>query len=226
MKENGTLIIALSGPSGSGKTEVLKLLVNAIDGSDSIRFDDYDHLHEWPSDVKAWVENGVDLNQFKSPQFFTDLATLKNGGQVENPFTHNTVGPAETIVVETFFGRNQPTLAKIVDFVVCFNIPLEICMARRILRDIRGISDEDEKRAGTINHERIVKHVHGYCSRYLDYTRNYYAHCRDGAVAQCDLELNELRTPQEYVAAIKKELADRVKWKTQRHEDTGTCCTR
>ncbi len=221
MNQNSTFILALSGPSGSGKTELVKRLVDDIQHSDSIRFDDYDHLHEWPADVKTWVKNGVDLSQFRSPQFLADLGTLKRGGQIENPFTRRTVGPAETLIVETFFGRDQPDLAQLVDFVVCLNIPLEICIARRILRDIRGISDEDEKLTGTINHKRIVHHVSNYCSRYLDYTRDYYARCCGRAVARCDVELKEIRTPQEHVADIRNALGDRVRWRTTQQSGRG-----
>jgi dephospho-CoA kinase len=213
MKQNDTFIIALSGPSGSGKTEVLKLLVNAIADSDSIRFDDYDHLHQWPSDVKAWVKNGVDLSQFRSPQFFLDLAELKRGGQVQNPFSHRTVGPAKVLVVETFFGRNQPDLARLVDFVVCLSIPLEVCIARRILRDIKGIATQDQKESGKIDHKRIVEHVESYCSRYLEYTRDYYFRCCSTAAAQCDLELTEIEAPQEYLREVKAALGNRVRWK-------------
>ena len=213
MKTDKPYIIALAGPSGSGKTELLKILVSAIAGADSLRFDDYDHLHQWPSDNADWARKGADPSQFKSTELFRDPKELKRGGQIENPFTRRTVGPAKVFVVETFFGREHPELAPLVDFVVCMNVPLEICMARRISRDIKGISDATLQRKNVLDHKCIVDHVQEYCSRYLDYTRELYLHTATNAAANCDFELTGIMSPEECFSEVRKAIGERVEWR-------------
>lgn len=113
-------IIAIAAVSGGGKTTVTRSLALALPNAKALYFDDYDF--EGPNDIVEWVEKGADCNEWKLAPLLTDLNTFMS------------IKAVEYIVLDYPFSRLHHELQAI-DLTVFIDTPLDIAMARRIVRD-------------------------------------------------------------------------------------------
>src|SRR5262245_41192997 len=115
-------VIAINAVSGGGKTTLAKLLQEAL-GARLFCFDDFDDANVHPDDYYEWCKRGADLLEFDCPGMFDAVAeTLKD----------ETV---QYIVLDYPFGRDHPRFRDVIDLSVFIDTPLDVAMARRILRD-------------------------------------------------------------------------------------------
>jgi hypothetical protein len=186
-------IIAVSAVSGGGKTTLVKSTADLLRGT-ALFFDDYASVSEYPTDIKKWVEDGADVNEWKTPQFAQDLAALRRGDSIVSPIDGASILPSEFIVIEEPMGRNRAEMASLIDFVAVIDTPLEIALARRLLRDLGPISVEDIEKAtkeqlaeGVV---KIITYLNDYLSGYLDAGRDLYIAVQERAKENCDLVLD------------------------------------
>ena len=66
MSHSPSYIIAVSSVSGGGKTTLVKKIAEFLRGT-TLFFDDYASVSEYPPDIKKWVEDGADVNEWKTP---------------------------------------------------------------------------------------------------------------------------------------------------------------
>lgn len=209
MSHSSNYVIAVSSVSGGGKTTLVKRTADLLRGT-ALFFDDYASVSEYPPDIKKWVEDGADVNAWRTPQFARDLAALRRGDRVVSPVDGADILPSEFIVIEEPMGRARAEMAPLVDFVVVIDIPLEIALTRRLLRDLGPISLEDiEKATKEQLAEDVVKmvtYLRNYLSGYLDAGRDLYIAVQEQAKESCDLVLNGLlpvdELAQQLVAAV------------------------
>ena len=141
-----SFVIAIAGTSGAGKTTLVKRVAALLGEAVTFYFDDYS---EYPPDVDQWLQEGGDLKLWETPRLTTDLKTLKFGTSlvlseparfhreaVGETFPKGILEPARFIVMEEPFGRERPGMETLVDFVVGLDTPLDLALARRLLRDI------------------------------------------------------------------------------------------
>jgi uridine kinase len=107
--------IAVSGSSGSGKSSLVKELSNILPDSVTLFFDEYRPDYD---------------------KLTADLATLKKGHSITHPLTATVVEPARFIILEEPYGRTRSGMSSLVDFLIFIETPLEICLARVLLRAI------------------------------------------------------------------------------------------
>ena len=193
MSHSANYIIAVSSVSGGGKTTLVKRTVDLLRGT-ALFFDDYASVSEYPPDIKKWVEDGADVNEWKTPQFAQDLAALRRGDSIVSPIDGASILPSEFIVIEEPMGRKRAEMATLIDFVAVIDTPLEIALTRRLLRDLGPISLEDiekatkEQLAGGV--VQIVTYLKDYLSGYLDAGRDLYIAVQEQAKESCDLVLD------------------------------------
>ncbi|WP_454190926.1 hypothetical protein [Paenibacillus sp. Marseille-Q7038] len=144
-------IIAIEAVSGGGKTSVTSRLKQELNHSRAIYFDDYDL--EGPEDVIAWVERGADCNEWNLEPIINDVNNLLNSNPVDVKY----------ILLDYPFSRLHHDL-KNIDLTVFIDTPLDIAMARRLLRDFRNTNTEviiDELNiylsGGRIGYESMLK---------------------------------------------------------------------
>ena len=99
----------------------------------ALYFDDYEASSTYP-DITQWLAQGADPNQFQTPQLSADLRTLCAGQAITLPHNGEIAQPAHVIVLEEPFGRERAEVADLIDFVICIDLPLEIALARKLLR--------------------------------------------------------------------------------------------
>lgn len=121
------MIISIAAVSGGGKTTITSRLSQVLNNSNTIYFDDYDL--EGPDDIIEWIERGADCNEWNLEPLITDVSKLVSSENVEY------------ILLDYPFSRLHDKF-KTIDLAIFVDTPLDIAMARRILRDFRNMSRE------------------------------------------------------------------------------------
>lgn len=131
MKE--TKVIAISAVSGGGKTTVVDELSRRLRSSAKIYFDDYD-FEECPQNFFQWVKDGADYNEWNLESLARDIEKI-----IEK-------GDKEYLLLDYPFAYKNDRIAPMIHHTIFIDTPLDIAMARRILRDsIGGSMDELER---------------------------------------------------------------------------------
>jgi uridine kinase len=176
-------IIAVAGMPGAGKSTLIRNSIQALGDADSLQFDDYTRGSDYPN-IPEWVAGGCDPNQWVSPGLGEHLALLKRGLKVHTPNTDRVVGPRRFIFLEEPFGRGRITVAAHVDMVVAIDLPIEVALARRLLRDINTPQRVADPQAAR-------DHVDSYCRRFLfESRRELILAGQRWALEKCDLVLD------------------------------------
>ena len=101
------VVIAIAGPSGGGKTTLVQSVAALLDQATQVYFDDYDAISIYPADMAAWLANGADPNDWKTPQLSSDVLSLRMGSEVLHPNGTTMLLPTRYVVVEEPFGRER-----------------------------------------------------------------------------------------------------------------------
>jgi uridine kinase len=181
------LIVSVCGAPGSGKSALIGSAVAALGDADSLHaFEEYSHISDFPSDIPRWLAAGANPNEWRSDKLVKDLAQLHSGRDVTLPAGNRVVKAARTVLIEDFFGRKRTALAPFLTSVVYVNVPLEIALARRLLRDInRGPFKDDSQKARD--------YVASFCGRYLGELRELYVIANRYAAEDADLILDGMK---------------------------------
>jgi hypothetical protein len=103
-------VIAFSSVSGGGKTTLVKKVAERLDAP-WLLFDEYKIVSHYPKDVRKWVDDGADVNEWQTPQFAADVAALRRGESVTLPRDGRIVLPAEHVLIEEPMGRARVEMA-------------------------------------------------------------------------------------------------------------------
>ena len=128
--------IGISAVSGGGKTAVTKRLVEVLGEAVSLHFDDYDDTNIHPGDIQSWFAAGADYDAYRTPVFTGHLEALKAGKSITYPVGGAQLGPARYVVVDAPLGRAHSDSGRFIDLMVFIDTPLDVALARRLLRDI------------------------------------------------------------------------------------------
>lgn len=121
-------VISISGVSGSGKTSVVEELYKRLPQSAAFYFDDYVFEKE-PGDMKKWIENGRMPDAWDLSTMEQDIRTMK--------------GP-DILLLDYPFGKEAGYgIGELIDTAVFLDVPLDIALVRRTLRDC-GDKSADE----------------------------------------------------------------------------------
>lgn len=121
-------VIAISAVSGGGKTTVAKGLAEQLRNSRAIYFDDFDL--RGPEDIPKWIEEGGDPHAWD----LTPLVDAFSASCAESP---------DFVVLDYPFLYGHRQMSEYINLAVFIDTPLDIAMARRIIRDFEGCPIED-----------------------------------------------------------------------------------
>jgi uridine kinase len=136
MHTRDMFVIVISGPSGAGKTTLIEKVVALLGEANALFYDSYESVAKWHPDSRQWVEQGCDPNQWVSiPQLAEDIRALREGRAIALQESGQIVEPAPYIVLEEPWGRERDELRPLIDFVAHVDIPLDIALCRKLLRE-------------------------------------------------------------------------------------------
>ena len=153
---NRPFIISINSVSGGGKTALATALHRSLPQSALFCFDDYNDSNVYPEDFYEWSRREADITEFDCPG-------MRNA--VDKAIQR---GKANQIILDYPFGRRHPRFADIIDLAVFINTPLDIALARRILRDYSVENQEVlENLLSELNHY-LAKARYPYLDTYKD----------------------------------------------------------
>ncbi|KRE67815.1 hypothetical protein [Paenibacillus sp. Soil750] len=114
-------VLSVSGVSGGGKTTTIKHLIHRLDHAQALYFDDYEF--ENCPDICDWVEEGADYNAWVLSPLITDIQLLLKDQSLDY------------IVLDYPFAYLNDAVRNFIDLAFYIDTPLDIAMARRILRN-------------------------------------------------------------------------------------------
>ena len=117
------MVVTLNAISGGGKTTVTKEIVDRLENSRAIYFDAYDGVDKNVPDIRQWVEDGADYNLWNLQDMADDISGLLAESK------------CEYIILDYPFAYKHEQIAQFIDLSVYIDTPLDIALARRILRD-------------------------------------------------------------------------------------------
>ena len=121
-------VITIAAVSGGGKTTISHLLNRELKNSKVLYYDDYDF--NGPDDIVNWINSGGDPNEWDLTPFIRDLEKLLNER-------------LDYIILDFPFSYRHDQVRKFIDFSIFIDTPLDIALARRMIRDYSGSSTEN-----------------------------------------------------------------------------------
>ena len=141
------LVIGIAGWSGSGKTTLARELANQLDATLFPLDLYYRDLSQFPLDSRH-KRNFDHPGSLESELIIEHVRALANGKTIRRPVydftTHSrvagafdTITPAGVVIVEGILALHFAELRPLYTFSIYVNAPHDVCLARRIHRDMR-----------------------------------------------------------------------------------------
>ena len=123
-------IIAIAAVTAGGKTSAVKSLVEKIPNATSLHFDDYSFEGE-VEDFYQWVKAGADDNVWNLTPLKNDIDKLISSNKYDYLF------------LDYPFAYKNDMIKDYLDCAIFIDTPLDIALARRVLRDMKEASSEE-----------------------------------------------------------------------------------
>ena len=196
--------VGISSPSGGGKSTVAARVAELLGNASIVAFDDYDDVSTHPENYQDWLKAGADYNAWQTPQLAADLQHLKAGvaviGQAQQ------LSPTDFIVFDAPLGRAHQETGKYIDLMVFLATPLDVAMARRILRDYYSVA--------TLQQPDACERLRVELESYLNFGRQAYLEMDKQIKPLSDIILDGTRPVDELAMLIaeitRPKLSDKV----------------
>ena len=181
-------IISVAAGSGGGKTTVVTALKERLANSAVIYWDDYGDEVDPARDINEWAADGFDCNEWNTKPVAADIERLLNE-------------PYDYIILDYPFGYLNECVGKYIDMTVFVDTPLDVALARRIIRDYTsrlqesdfGLADVEE-----LSFAGLDKELRWYLTR----SRPTYAKMSEMHKPVSDFVVDGMKTPEEIVEII------------------------
>jgi uridine kinase len=115
--------IAIAAVTAGGKTTTVNRLIDRLKNVQALHFDDYSFEGE-VDDFNKWVLDGADYNVWNLKPLEEDIVKIKNSGK------------CDYLILDYPFAYGHQMIKKYIDIAIFIDTPLDIALARHILRDM------------------------------------------------------------------------------------------
>lgn len=138
-------VIAIAAVTAGGKTTTVNELKRQLSNVQALHFDDYVFEGE-VDNFYQWVLDGADYNVWNLEPLEKDILNVKNNGA------------CDYLILDYPFAYCNEQIRKYIDVAIFIDTPLDIALARRILRDMSNASGEDIRNdlLGYLKYARIA----------------------------------------------------------------------
>ena len=146
--QNNIIIIGIAGPSASGKSLLANTIVNEL-GSDQVVVVSEDAYYKDNSHLNLSEREKINYDHpdaFDHPLLCQHLRDLALNKSIEIPIYSyskhirlsetKTIGPHRIIILEGILLFTDLELRKLMDIRIFMSTPLDICLSRRLMRDV------------------------------------------------------------------------------------------
>ena len=123
-------IIAIGAVTAGGKTTIVNEIKKTIKNVESLHFDNYQFEGE-VDDFHDWVIQGANYNVWDLSPLIKDICTIKKEAK------------CDYLLLDYPFAYCHKELGKYIDCAIFIDTPLDIAMARRVLRDMQDATGEE-----------------------------------------------------------------------------------
>lgn len=171
-------IIAIAAVSGGGKTTITENLTHELKTSTILYFDSY-KFDNCPADICKWIDDGADYDEWVLTPLITDIQYLLHNSNLDY------------IIVDYPFAYLNSEMREFIDVTIFIDTPLDIAMARRILRDFKGDT---------------ISEIHSNLKHYLTHARKAYLEAIHTVKPNSDIVLDGSLTVKEIIDRTLEEL--------------------
>lgn len=175
-------VISIAAVSGGGKTTITKKLSLVLEDTKELFFDDY-NFENAPDDIIQWVNKGADYNLWNLEPMVLDIDKIIASREVPS-----------YILLDYPFSYMNDNMKKYIDLSIYIDTPLDVAMARRILRD---------------HTKSNINDVRNDVKFYLQYGRVAYLEMENNIKPNSDIVIDGTLPPDKIVEQIIKEIGDR-----------------
>ena len=191
-------IISIAAPSGGGKTTIVGELKKRLAKSAVLYWDDYGDEVDPDRDIND-VQN---YNEWNTKPMAADIVRLLNE-------------PHDYIILDYPFGYMNDGVAKYINLSVFIDTPLDVAMARRIIRDYTSRSTENDFGLADVD-EVSLKAIDEELRWYLTRSRPTYARFSKSHKSVSDFVVDGAKTPEEIVEIIVEYIERKEKSQTKK----------
>jgi uridine kinase len=129
-------IIGISGKTGAGKSTLARMLSLELNAT-LVCWDDFDSISTEPEDYVSWYHRGRNYSEFEREALAKVLEKLKNGENVVHPILKQLLTATPYIIFDAPLGRSHSETGQYIDTMIHIEVPLDILLCRRLLRDFK-----------------------------------------------------------------------------------------
>lgn len=123
-------IIAIGAVTAGGKTTVVNAIKARLPRTASLHFDDYSFEGE-VEDFSKWVSEGADVHVWDLSPLKADIERIIRGGKYDY------------LLLDYPFAYRHQMIKDYLDCCIFIDTPLDIAMARRVLRDMKEATADE-----------------------------------------------------------------------------------
>lgn len=123
-------IIAIASVTAGGKTTIVNELKKRLPKAKSLHFDDYSFEGE-VEDFYNWTLNGADYSVWNLKPLEEDILKIQECGE------------CDYLLLDYPFAYCHDEISKYIDCAIFIDTPLDVAMARRVLRDMKDASADE-----------------------------------------------------------------------------------
>ncbi|PEK23237.1 hypothetical protein COM04_19240 [Bacillus wiedmannii] len=173
-----TKVISVAAVSGGGKTTVTESLTHKLMNSKALYFDSY-NFDNCPADICKWIDDGANYDEWVLTPLIKDIQHL-----LQNSYL-------DYIIVDYPFAYLNSEMRQFIDVTIFIDTPLDIAMARRILRDFK---------------EDTMSEIQNDLKHYITYARKAYLEALHTVKPNSDIVLDGSLSVDEIINQILESL--------------------
>ncbi len=174
-------IISVAAITAGGKTTVVNELKKRLPNSRSLHFDDYTFEGE-VDNFYQWVLDGANYHVWNLSPLEDDIIKIKSEGK------------CDYLILDYPFAYCHDTIKPYIDTAFFIDTPLDVALARRILRDMRDATADE------IRHDLEI---------YLKYARIAFVQMQKDILPSSDYVIDGTQSVEEIVNEIVARVDDR-----------------